>query len=208
MRLSAQAPSNSSLPIFPSLAFYSAQHRPPIPEFQALHHRPFPISTSLPITPLVDRIHLLDNSSGDDLGLDIAQVIGVGEDIVGVGELAVAEEDVVLVQVIGVNKTKLEQKLLDLLDLPSGVELAVKARREAVEVELAEVVDGVEVGVAEAVALKLDQDLRDVVLVEAGVELAVEAIDVETAEELGDVVGGELVAVEQAVEAVAVELSV
>lgn len=176
---------------------------------------PFPstanIHPSLLFThyPALNSHHLLNDGGRDDLSLETVQIrVGLRvEDIIRVGDLAVAEERVAAVKLVGVDKIQLEQKLSDLSGVPASIEVLVEALREAVEVELADVVEAVDVGVAETVALKFDQELFDVVVVEAGVELAVERVDVKGGKELGNVVGGERVAAEQAVDAVAVDVA-
>ena len=95
-----------------------------------------------------------------------------------------------------VNKTQLQQKGQDLIGIPVGTELAVELVGKGVYVELAEVLDEVQVGVAEAVGSELDEEELDGVLVELSTKLVVESSDVETVEEVGNVVDIEGVEVE------------
>lgn len=95
-----------------------------------------------------------------------------------------------------VNKTQLQEQAQDLVCVPVGAELAVELVGEAVDVELAEVLDEVQVGVAEAVAAELDEQELDGVLVELGSELVVESSNVKALEEVGDIIDVEGLEVE------------
>jgi hypothetical protein len=163
-----------------------------------------------PHYPTLSTSHLYDNSGRDDLRLKTAEIVGVFKQIIlgVVGELAVVEERVVTVNVVGVDKTKFNQKLLNLIGLPATAELLIEAASEIVEVELTLIVDIIEVGVSKAVAFKFDQEFLDVAVGEAGAELAVETVEIEFGEKLFNVVLREGVAAEQAVKAVAVEVVV
>lgn len=87
-----------------------------------------------------------------------------------------------------VYKTQLQQKGQDLIGIPVGTELAVELVGKGVDIELAKVLDEVQVGVTEAVGSELDEEELDGVLVELSTELVVESSDVKTVEEVGDVV--------------------